>query len=140
MSFYPDNTREILPESELELIDRTLQAGDICKKRYDDVQSAVVMKTEVTFKVSHVISHRVLDGRFSLADIKEDEDVAIGDFVVYDDWVGQVQNVSKHHITTLLKADRRTSSSMNRSYKHRMGSSCVCRRLAPTSLSVSAVR
>lgn len=85
--------REILPESAVELVDRSLQVGDICKRRHDDVQSAVVTKAEVTFKLSHAISDRILDERFTLADIKEDEDVAVGDFVVYDDWIGQVQNV-----------------------------------------------
>lgn len=93
VSFYPDNTREILPESQVELLDRPLQTGDICKRKHDDVQSAVVTKSEVTFKVSHAVNGQTLDQRFTLADIEEDEDVAVGDFVVYDDWVGQVQNV-----------------------------------------------
>lgn len=131
VSFYPGHKRAILPDSSLELLDRTLQAGDICKRRHDDVQSAVVTKTEVAFKVSHAISQRLLDERFTLSDIKEDEDVAIGDFVVYDDWIGQVQNVSETRISRLPKFDKCSSLTM-RSYKRRMGSSCVFRRLAPT--------
>ena len=29
-------------------------------------------------------------------DVKEFDDIAVGDFVVYDDWIGQIQEVRSH--------------------------------------------
>ncbi|EJD03783.1 uncharacterized protein FOMMEDRAFT_139931 [Fomitiporia mediterranea MF3/22] len=91
VSFYPNNTREILPESCFKLIDRPMQAGDVCKRRYEDVQSAVVTRAEVKFKLSHAISGAKLEDWKTVDDVKDFDDIAVGDFVVYDDWIGQIQ-------------------------------------------------
>ncbi|THH08339.1 hypothetical protein EW145_g2772 [Phellinidium pouzarii] len=92
VSFYPNNSREILPESDFKLIDRPMQAGDICKRRYEDVQSAVVTNVDVKFKVSHAVSGLELDEWKTINDVKEFDDIAVGDFVEYNDWIGQVQD------------------------------------------------
>ncbi|KAI5120830.1 hypothetical protein M0805_007017 [Coniferiporia weirii] len=91
VSFYPNNLREILPESDFKLIDRPMQAGDICKRRFEDVQSAVVTNVDVKFKVSHAVSGHRLDEWKTVNDVKEFDDIAVGDFVAYNDWIGQVQ-------------------------------------------------
>ncbi|KAL5534072.1 hypothetical protein ACEPAG_533 [Sanghuangporus baumii] len=91
VSFFPNNMREILPESSFRLIDRPFQTGDICKRSFEDVQSAVVTDVHVRFKVAHAVSGIKLEDWKSVDDIKEFDDIAVGDFVVYNDWVGQIQ-------------------------------------------------
>ncbi|KAL5535685.1 hypothetical protein ACEPAF_3779 [Sanghuangporus sanghuang] len=95
VSFFPNNMREILPESSFRLLDRPMQAGDLCKRSFEDVQSAVVTDVHVRFKgslkVAHAVSRIKLEDWKSVDDIKEFDDIAVGDFVVYNDWVGQIQ-------------------------------------------------
>ncbi|KAL0578614.1 hypothetical protein V5O48_003405 [Marasmius crinis-equi] len=82
--------REILQESDLKLVDRTLQPGDLCKRSVEDVQSGVVKKARVRGRVEHVISGESVEGWKTTDDIKFRRDAEIGDYVVYDDWFGQV--------------------------------------------------
>lgn len=93
VSFYPHNTREILPESDFKLIDRPMQTGDVCKRSYDDVQSAVVANVDINFRVSHAVSGQWLDGWKKMDDVKEFDDVTVGDFVECNGWIGQIQDV-----------------------------------------------
>lgn len=44
VSFYPQGAREILPESELNLVDRVYQPGDLLKKSIDDVRAGIVTR------------------------------------------------------------------------------------------------
>ncbi|KNZ75661.1 putative ubiquitin-conjugating enzyme E2 23 [Termitomyces sp. J132] len=82
--------REILPESELRLIDRSIQPGDFCKKSIDDVQSGVVTNVLVKGRIEHVISGEPVEGWKTLDDVQTRLDAEIGDYVIYDDWIGQV--------------------------------------------------
>ena len=93
VSFYPNNRREILPESDFRLIDRPMQPGDICKRSYEGVQSAVVTNVDIRFKVSHAISGSRLEEWKTMDDVKEFDDITIGDFVECNGWIGQVQDV-----------------------------------------------
>jgi ubiquitin-conjugating enzyme E2 O len=98
VSFLTDGgEREILPESELKLVDRTLQPGDFCKRSIDDVRSGVVTGVQVQGRVEHVISGESV-GWKTLDDIEHRVEAEIGDYVVYDDWIGQVCQ-----ITTLME-------------------------------------
>ena len=91
VSFLGDGgEREILPESDLRLIDRTIPPGDFCKRNIDDVRSGVVLNARVKGRVEHVISDEPIDGWRSLDDLESRADAEIGDYVVYDDWMGQV--------------------------------------------------
>ena len=94
VSFYPNSSRDILPESSLKLLDRPLQTGDLCKRRYEDVQAAVVTRVNVRFKLSHAVTGQVLDEWMTMDRIKDNDDIAVGDFVACDDWIGQIQSVS----------------------------------------------
>lgn len=83
--------REILPESELRLLDRTSQPGDFVKRNVDDIQSGVILDVRVKSRLEHVISKEPVDGWKTLEDLNTDRAAEIGDYVVYDDWVGQVR-------------------------------------------------
>ncbi|KAH8120020.1 hypothetical protein DFH11DRAFT_1557864 [Phellopilus nigrolimitatus] len=101
VSFYPTNLREILPESDFKLIDRPMQPGDVCKRRYEDMQSAVVTSVNIKFKGAHAVSGQKWDEWKTVNDIKEINDIAVGDFVAYNDWVGQVQDLFDESIVQI---------------------------------------
>lgn len=82
--------REIMPESELRLVDRTIQPGDFCKRAIDDSQSGVVTNVRVKGRLDHVISGESVGGWKTLDELQSRTDAEIGDYVVYDDWIGQV--------------------------------------------------
>ncbi len=89
------SAREILPESELTLVDRTLQPGDYCKRSIDDVRSGVVTNIRVRGRLQHVISGEPVEGWRNSDQVVPAMEAEIGDYVIYDDWVGQV-SVSDH--------------------------------------------
>lgn len=82
--------REIINESELVLIDRGLQPGDYCKRSVDDVRSGVVTSVKVRARLAHVISGEAVDGWKVTEDLVEKQGAEVGDYVVYNDWIGQV--------------------------------------------------
>ena len=89
--------RQILPESDLKLVDRTLQPGDYCKRSLDDVRSGVVTSATVKGRLVHAISAEPVDGWRNANDLEEKKDADIGDFVAYDDWIGQVCLTDNHN-------------------------------------------
>ncbi|PPQ62994.1 hypothetical protein CVT24_006100 [Panaeolus cyanescens] len=93
--------REILLESELRLVDRTLQPGDYCKKSIDDVRAGVVTNISVKGRIQHALSNEPMPVKWvTLSDLEDRGDAEIGDYVVYDDWVGQVFDESVVEVGT----------------------------------------
>ncbi|KAI0695133.1 hypothetical protein BC835DRAFT_980174 [Cytidiella melzeri] len=82
--------REILPESKLVLLDRMYQPGDLLKKSIDDVQSGIVTGIDVRGRLEHAISFEPIASWKTMDDMEFYIDVDMGDYVVYNDWVGQV--------------------------------------------------
>ena len=91
VSFFPSGTREILPESEFTLVDRMFQPGDLCKRSIDDVRSGVITSVDVKGRLEHAISGEPVPDWKSMNDIETPADVDIGDYVAYDNWIGQVR-------------------------------------------------
>ncbi|KAF8642030.1 hypothetical protein AX16_009751 [Volvariella volvacea WC 439] len=81
--------REIVPESELRLVDRVFQPGDMCKRSVDDVRSGVVTRARVQARLEHVVSGQKVPGLWTSDQIAPKRDADIGDYVVFDDWLGQ---------------------------------------------------
>lgn len=107
VSFYrnePDSStrrefdRKILPESELILVDRTFHPGDFCKRNIEDVRSGVVLKARVDGRCEHVVSGERIEGYVTLAELADRTYAEVGDYVTYDDWIGQVRAVNEHRI------------------------------------------
>lgn len=90
VSFFPNGIREILPESEFTLVDRMFQPGDLCKRSIDDVRSGVITSVDVKGRLEHAISGDPVPDWKSMNDIETPADVDIGDYVAYDNWIGQV--------------------------------------------------
>lgn len=91
MAFLGGNGREIIPEADLRLIDRTMQPGDICKRSIDDVRSAVITKVRVEARVEHAVSGEPVDGWWTSEHLEHSGDPDVGEYVVMDDWIGQVR-------------------------------------------------
>lgn len=88
----PNGAPEIVHENELRLLDRAFQLGDYCKRSFDDLQSGVIINVKVKSRFEHAISHEEVPGWFTTQDLKEKTDGEIGDYVSYDDWIGQVSS------------------------------------------------
>jgi ubiquitin-conjugating enzyme E2 O len=89
VSFFPSGQREILPESEFTLVDRTFRTGDYCKRSVDDVRSGVITSVDVKARLVHAISGVPIEGWKNKEEFDNQTEPEIGDYVVYDDWVGQ---------------------------------------------------
>lgn len=90
VSFISDGgEREILPESDLKLVDRSFQPGDYCKRSVEDVCSGVVVAVKVKGRLEHAISGEQVEGWWTVDDIEDKPDAEIGDYVIFEDWVGQ---------------------------------------------------
>ncbi|KAI0932058.1 hypothetical protein AcW2_000786 [Taiwanofungus camphoratus] len=90
VSYFPRPLREILPESQLTLVDRMYQPGDLLKRSIDDVVSGVVTSIGVKGRLEHAISGELIPQWKNASDAEAAIDVDMGDYVVYDDWIGQV--------------------------------------------------
>lgn len=92
VSFISDHTEHgVLSESELRLVDRTIPPGEVCKRTIDDVQSGVILNVHVKGRLAHVISGEEIPDWKTLDDLKDRKGPEIGDYVIYDDWIGQVR-------------------------------------------------
>jgi ubiquitin-conjugating enzyme E2 O len=94
--------RQILHESDLRLVDRTLQPGDYCKRSFDDIRAGVVTNIRVKGRLVHAISGEKVEGWRTLEDLEDKADAEIGDYVAYDDWIGQVRRYLLIEETSIL--------------------------------------
>ncbi|KAF8913015.1 hypothetical protein CPB84DRAFT_1722037 [Gymnopilus junonius] len=85
--------REILPQSDLHLVDRALHPGDYCKRSFDDVRAGVVTNIKVKGRISHAINGAQVEGWRFLQDLEDRADAEVGDYVAFDDWIGQIIEV-----------------------------------------------
>jgi ubiquitin-conjugating enzyme E2 O len=90
ISFFPSGHREILPESDFILVDRSFQPGDVCKRSIDDVRSGVVTAVQVKGVLEHAINGSPVEGWKGTEDLEMRQEAEVGDYVAYDDWIGQV--------------------------------------------------
>ncbi|KAL1940019.1 hypothetical protein VTO73DRAFT_9354 [Trametes versicolor] len=90
VSYFPKPMREIVPEDTLELVDRLYQPGDLLKRSVDDVRSGVVTRTHVKGRLEHAVSSFSLPGWKSMEEIESAVEIDMGEYVIYNDWVGQV--------------------------------------------------
>jgi hypothetical protein len=92
ISFFSNGAREILPDSELELVDRVFQPGDLCKRSVDDVRAGVITNVDVQGRLEHAISGEPVEGWKGMAEVYSTLECELGDYVVYNDWIGQVRS------------------------------------------------
>ncbi|KAI0722317.1 hypothetical protein C8T65DRAFT_628933 [Cerioporus squamosus] len=90
VSYFPRPVREILSEDKLDLVDRMYQPGDLLKRSVDDVRSGIVTSVDVRGRLEHAISGEPYPSWVTEHDVESAVEVDMGDYVVYNDWVGQV--------------------------------------------------
>lgn len=90
VSFFPSGFRDILPESLFTLVDRIFQPGDLCKRSIDDVCSGIVASVHTEVRLAHSITDEPVEGWKTLSDIERSHNAEVQDYVLYDDWIGQV--------------------------------------------------
>lgn len=90
VAYYPMGRREICPEDDFDLLDRTFRPGSVCKHFQEDSMSGIVLATDVHVRVQHAITHELLDQWVPLDETNPGHELEIGDHIIYDDWVGQV--------------------------------------------------
>ncbi|CAK5280472.1 unnamed protein product [Mycena citricolor] len=82
--------RQILPEAELVLVDRTFHPGDFCKRTVDGLVSGVITESTVEGRCEHVVTGERVGGWTKLEELADRTYAEVGDLVVVDDWIGQV--------------------------------------------------
>ncbi|KZT36569.1 hypothetical protein SISSUDRAFT_1049714 [Sistotremastrum suecicum HHB10207 ss-3] len=105
VTFPPSTSREIVQESELTLVDRSFNIGSPVKRSFDDVQSGIVVDVETKARLEHAISGVVVPGWISTLDVYPSPPLEIGDYVIYDDWVGQIEEVFDESTVQLGSGD-----------------------------------
>ncbi|KAH9943144.1 uncharacterized protein BXZ73DRAFT_40439 [Epithele typhae] len=90
VSYFPQPLREIITEDQLTLVDRMYQPGDLLKRSVDDVRSGIVTRTIVKGRLDHAISSEPVPDWKCLGDLRAAVEIDMGDYVIYNDWVGQV--------------------------------------------------
>lgn len=83
-----------MSELDLELFERSFLKGDFVKHSLDDPESAVVIDISSECKLEHVISGQRLDGWIPWTALRNDVRVEAKDKVVYDEWIGTIEEVS----------------------------------------------
>ncbi|KAG8872742.1 hypothetical protein FRB97_007396 [Tulasnella sp. 331] len=101
VSYLASGELEIVEEQEFHLVDRALQQGDIVKRNVHDLQSGVVLDTKVEIKVEHAVSQIEYGTWVSSEEFEPSTDIFLGDYVVYDDWVGQVHEIFEEAVFEL---------------------------------------
>jgi ubiquitin-conjugating enzyme E2 O len=90
-------TRELLivPESTLSLVQREFLIGDIVKRSLANVESAVVVEVKSEVRLEHVMSKIKVEDWIPYDLIKSAIILEARDKVIYDEWIGTVEEVSR---------------------------------------------
>ncbi|KAH9899514.1 hypothetical protein C8Q73DRAFT_639825 [Cubamyces lactineus] len=103
VSYFPKPIREIVSEDVLELVDRLYQPGDFLKRSVDDVRSGVVTSTHVKGRLEHAVSGQPIPGWKDMDEVESTVDIDMGEYVIYNDWVGQVRSTEQMFDESLVE-------------------------------------
>lgn len=84
---------EVVPELSLTLFERSFLKGDFVKYSLEDAESAVVVDVKTECLVEHVISGERLAGWVPWEKLRNAVKIEAKDRVVYDEWIGTVEEV-----------------------------------------------
>lgn len=77
-------------ESMCTVLDRVLEPGNVCKRNIEDPESAIVDRVSTEFRPCHNISEHTILQWYTKNDVEYSLYLNLGDYVIYDDWTGQV--------------------------------------------------
>lgn len=84
---------EVVPELSLQLFERSFLKGDLVKHALTDLESAVVVDVQTECVVEHVMSRERIARPVPWAKLKNAVRIEAKDKVVYDEWIGTVEEV-----------------------------------------------
>ena len=84
----------IVPESTLLLYQREFMRGDVVKRSLVAVESAIVVDVKTEVQLEHVITHERVRGWVPYEKLASSLQIEARDKVVYDEWIGTVEEVS----------------------------------------------
>jgi len=104
VSFFVEPTvSEIKSASELRMVDRNFRTGDICQRvGSDDPQPGTVIDARVKSLLAHAISGKEIPGWKTKVDFELPCQPEVGEYVTYDNWIGQVFTFHLSCLVTLL--------------------------------------
>ncbi len=88
------NILQIVPESTLKLRQRDFMIGDIVKRSLMNVESGVVTGTSHDVRLTKLITGEILPNWVPFDKLKSSLILDLKDKVVYDEWLGSVDDVS----------------------------------------------
>ncbi|EST06706.1 Ubiquitin-conjugating enzyme, E2 [Kalmanozyma brasiliensis GHG001] len=91
--WYPSGKRQIVPSTDLVLVDRVFATGSTCKRSLSDAQSGVVTGATNTLKLQHLFSREEIAHPVPAEDIVKAHYLNRGDLVISDDWIGEIDSV-----------------------------------------------
>ncbi|OXB36236.1 ubiquitin-conjugating enzyme E2 O [Cryptococcus neoformans] len=83
----------IVPESTLRLFQREFLKGDIVKRSLTSQESALVVNVKTEIKLQHALTGEELDQWVKYEDVSNALEIDARDRVVYDNWIGTVEEV-----------------------------------------------
>ena len=83
----------IIPESSLILYQRVFVKGDIVKRSLTAVESAVVVHVKTEVQLEHIITKQRIKGWVPYSKLANSLKIEARDKVVYDEWIGTVEDV-----------------------------------------------
>jgi ubiquitin-conjugating enzyme E2 O len=86
------NERGKFKEDDVEVVDRSLRLGEAVKEVGDGVRCGVVIGYDVQMRLGHAISGQKLPGWVGGKDVKWNNRLGVGSYVVHGNWVGQVSS------------------------------------------------
>jgi hypothetical protein len=96
--------------SDLKLVDRSFQVGDICKKVEHDtasLMSGIVVGIDMNLTVEAVATKETIDEPVSSITARPIACLRVGDHVVHGNWLGVVETVFEEAIMAVKGRDRR---------------------------------
>ena len=104
VSFFVEPTvSEIKSAPELRMVDRNFRTGDICQRiGSDDPQPGTVINARVKACLAQAISGKEIPGWKTKADFELPCQPDVGEYVTYDNWIGQVSTFYLSCLVRLL--------------------------------------
>lgn len=84
----------IVPEAALVLRSRDFLRGDVVKRSLTNVESATIVDITSEVKLEHAITRELIDDWVPYGLLRNSMTIEARDKVVYDNWIGSVEEVS----------------------------------------------
>ena len=88
---HPSGITTIVRESEVTVTDRGFLSADVVRRSGGKGQAGLITKLDTRVELVRVLSNEPVEGTFDTKEVIAASRVARGDHVVYNDWIGMVE-------------------------------------------------